>query len=214
MTRMTTTGRAIGGAGITIALLVFAVLWSGTASPAEATTQAWPKLTMVYQADGPAYSAGSNKGVVRETRRLNYTSDREWTDTVTEGTSISTAYGTFSTTGSYRRLSGTTYTEYDAITGDLSTETLPSGENLVSHPALIPGQARMLESGYSLTPSTQSVSAAICYKDGCEDTPVGRAYATPGGGTWVSTDDTYGILLSAGDFNVVSLTYGVNKPSS
>ena len=210
MTRTITTVRAVVGAGIIMALLVFAFLWSGTASPAEATSQA----TMVYKSDGPVYSAGSNKGAVRETRHLDYTSDREWTDTVTAGTPISTTYGAFSTVGSYRRLSGATYTEYDAITGDLVTEELPSGQKLVSHPAFIPGQAKLLEAGHQLTPRTQSISATICYKDGCEAAPTGRAYDTPGGGTWVFTDDTYGILLSAGNFNVTSLTLNVDKPLS
>jgi hypothetical protein len=37
-------------------------------------------------------------------------------------------------------------------------------------------------------------------------------YGTPGGGTWVFTDDDFGILLSAGDFNVTSLTLDIDKP--
>ena len=77
-------------------------------------------LVMTYNIDGRTYKGEH----VREVHRLIYESESDWTDTVTESDPIQSGAGTVHSVGSYRRLNGTRYEEYDSINDHYIVETV------------------------------------------------------------------------------------------
>ena len=179
------------------AIAVFAVMMTARigADTDRPTIPTWPGFTMAYETDGHAYTVGQNPAVVtRETHRLEFTSMTNWTDTVTAAPTIKTRVGSFSATGSYQRMDGTTLTEYDALTDSTTQEEV--GEGRVVGPFMMPFPIE--ESSYEFASTT--TDATVCFKDKCHVNAPGLLLpAGQDGSDMVFVNDARGIPLRIGD---------------
>ena len=162
------------------------------------TIPTWPQFSMEYETDGPAVSVGPGPAeVLREVRRLEFGSMTQWTDTVTTAPTIETRVGQFSRVGSYKRLDGTTFTEYDAMSGTTQEEEIEDGT--VVGPFMQPFPIE--ESGYEFTPTT--TEAAVCFTGECQENAEGLLYVKESGTEMVFVRDARGIPLRIGEGFVV-----------
>ena len=86
---------------------------------ARAEPNDWPPLIMKYNVE----AAVSGKSI-GEVRQLTYNSRTSWIEEVIEADDIVVSVGTFNNVGSYQKLDGRVYAEYNAITGETRTETV------------------------------------------------------------------------------------------
>ncbi len=93
---------------------------------AGADRNSWPSLLMVYNIDGLTYNGVS----IREVHRLVYRSKSDWTDTVIESDPIQSGVGTIYSVGSYKRVDGIRYEEYDSIGDQSYLEELDGGKSI------------------------------------------------------------------------------------
>ena len=197
------TGRVLAILGLSILLAVaggaaffsFVFPFAATAQSTVATPTNWPSLRMVYELeDGDVL----NGQTVNEVHQLVYRSASDWIDTVTASDRIeSLALGTISTIGSYKRMSGTRYEEYDSITDEVTVEKVESDTIVVPNAFLVPLNVAELRKG-SL--SQASTVARLCYSRRCEDDASGLSFTSPRGVEWVVTDDSrWAITLKVGD---------------
>lgn len=164
----------------------------------------WPPLTMIYEVDGPV----RNGKTVRETRRLEYRSATDWTDTVIEADPIeSLALGTVSTEGSYMRLKDELVETYDSITDDVSVDERTEGGLFVPNAYLVPYQHFVEDSTRAPDGAPYvavSTSSKVCYRSGCEENAGGLAFRRGVGQEWIILDDErWGIVLQVGDAFIV-----------
>ena len=198
----------------TLALLALVVFISGGMMSfgeegGDASYTPPPSFTMTFTlAGGQAVMVGDREVDSQQTRRMDYTSPTQWTETVTASPDIVTRWGTFSHVGSYISANGFTITEYDATSGETRTYTQEHEGIRVPGPYMIPidiasaeDSARGIAANGAL-----STTARVCFNGACEANHTGRSY-TINGETWVYADDARGIPLKIGDnFVVTELT--------
>ena len=172
-------------------------------SNAEAETEDWPPFTMVYEVAGPTTTVGGIAQPSIEVHRYEYRSKTDWEDTIMEAPSIQTDYGDFSPVGSYRRLKGQLFTEYDATDDLLEQSTISEGVMFVPNGVLVPFQNRAIELTTGLTPDRVSTSALVCFQNDCSADATGLLYVLEDSSEYIFADDSRGFPLKAGDFLVV-----------
>ena len=91
-----------------------------------------PPMTLTYEVYGASVAVGTRSiPRFKETRRLEYRSQTDWTETIIESPALHLgSYGTGSYQGSYITLSGNAITEYDALTGSTDTRSVGAGIHL------------------------------------------------------------------------------------
>ena len=136
---------------------------------------------------------------VREVHRLDYVSATQWTNTVVESPTITTAVGSHDRVGHYTQLSGTTYTEYDGAGEATHTETVEEDTTLIV--GTMPAPFPILESGVATT-STDTV-AKVCFLEECTVNADGVLYTMDNGSEFVFVDDARGIPLRVNESFVV-----------
>ena len=190
---------------LTMALLIVVGVLNLVAGNADGREKNyWPPLTMIYEVDGPV----QNGHMVRETRRLDYRSATDWTDTVIESDPIeSIALGTISTAGSYMRLKGKLVETYDSITDDVDVDERTEGVLSVPNAYLVPYQHFVEDSTRAPDGALYvavSTSSKVCYRSGCEENAGGLAFRWGVGQEWIILDDErWGIVLQVGDAFIV-----------
>jgi len=196
-----------------VLLAIVGVLYLSADVAVEEEITYWPPLTMIYETDGPVL----NGPVIRQTRRLEYRTATDWTDTVIESDPIqSLALGTVSAEGSYERMKGELVEEYDSITDDVTTETVEEGTLFIPNAYLVPYHNFVEDPTIAPdgTPYAAAVtSARVCYRSKCEENVVGLAFQRGAGTEWVLLEgERWGIVLRAGDaFVVRELTLDASK---
>ncbi len=100
----------VGGA--TIGILAWA-------NQAQAEPNDWTPLIMKYSVE-----AAVSGRPIGEVRQLTYNSRTSRFEEVIEADDITVRVGTFNAAGSYQKLDGRVYTEYDSITGETQSETV------------------------------------------------------------------------------------------
>ena len=184
----------VAAVGITLAVM------SARADDRYPTIPTWPPFTMVYETDGMAVAVGTSPArTTREVRRLEYVSRTQWTDTVLDAPTITTPVGQSSRVGSYAHMDSDTFTEFDASTGSMNTETVPE-TTLRGHGAVIL-PFPIEESGVKFTRTT--TEATVCFRDECEENAQGLLYVKPSGTERVFVDDARGIPLRVSDALIV-----------
>ena len=184
----------------------------------QAETSYWPSLTMIYESDGPVH----NGTTIRETRRLEYNSVTDWTETVIESDPIeSIAFGTETTVGSYTRRNGNQFITYDSMTDYSSVKEIADSivvPNQFLKPLLIFGEGADLESDTPTTSTGKTLSEVetttrVCYQSDCASNVAGLEFDSGYGDQWtVLNDARWGIPLRVGDNFIVSeLTLDVSK---
>ncbi len=168
--------------------------------PGYLTIPTWPVFSMLYETPGFSYSRGEGESVtVREVHWLDYVSATQWTNTVVESPTITTAVGSHDRVGRYTRLSGTTYTEYDGAGAATHTETVEEDTTLIV--GTMPAPFPIVESGI-VTTSTDTV-AKVCFLEECTVNADGVLYTMDKGSEFVFVDDARGIPLRVNESFVV-----------
>ncbi len=197
----------LGTVGLAAVLAIALVLWQVARGDAqENNITAMPAMTLVYETDGPSVSAGGQAVTVRETRRLDYVSKTEWTDTVIAAPSVDLGrYGTGSTVGSYRKLNGNTITTYDALVGGTDTDTLEEGVIHEANMALVYGSipAASMDGAADLTRSEVTSTSRVCQGGTCRDSVPAVKYTGGGEELVVYRTDDWSIPLRMGEGFVV-----------
>ena len=167
-----------------------------------------PSFTMTFTLDnGQSVMVGNRHVDSEQTRRLEYTSPNNWVETVLTSPDIVTRWGTFSAVGSYQKVDGNTYTEYDAVDGALHTETITRGHR-VAGIYVMPMPIHGINNDDSFIQSYSRVrtSARVCFNDSCTDNAEGISFAH-NGVPYIYVDDARGIPLKFGDdFQVNEVT--------
>ena len=145
----------VGGA--TIGILVWA-------NQARAEPNDWPPLIMKYNVE--AAVSGRSIG---EVRQLTYNSRTSWIEEVIEADDIVVSVGTFNNAGSYQKLDGRVYAEYNAITGRTSTETIPKGVVRIPRGGLMPIPIAVLESIHGKPAEKVATTTKVCFDDDCTE---------------------------------------------
>ena len=188
----------VGGATIGI------VAW---ANQARAEPNDWPPLVMKYNVE--AAVSGRSIG---EVRQLTYNSRTSWIEEVIEADDIVVSVGTFNNAGSYQKLDGRVYAEYDAITGRTSTETIPKGVVMIPRGGMIPIPIAVLESILGKPAEKVATTTKVCFDDDCTELASGWKI-TDGKSTLVFADDARGIPVQIGNFVVTEvLVRGARQP--
>ena len=164
------------------------------------TMPTWPVFSMLYETPGFTYTRGEGEPVtIREVHRLDYVSDTQWTNTVVESPTITTAVGSHDRVGYYTQLSGTTYTEYDDAGETLHTETVEDDTTLIV--GTMPAPFPIVQSGVATT-STDTI-AKVCFQGECTINADGVLYTMDNGSEFVFLDDARGIPLRVNESFVV-----------
>ena len=188
----------VGGA--TIGILAWA-------NQARAEPNDWPPLVMKYNVE--AAVSGRSIG---EVRQLTYNSRTSWIEEVIEADDIVVSVGTFNNTGSYKKLDGRVYAEYDAITGRTSTETIPKGEVMIPRGGFMPIPIAVLESILGKPAEKVATTTKVCFDDDCTERASGWDLSE-GKSTLVFADDARGIPVQIGNFVVTEvLVRGARQP--
>ena len=188
----------VGGATIGI------VAW---ANQARAEPNDWPPLIMKYNVE--AAVSGRSIG---EVRQLTYNSRTSWIEEVIEADDIVVSVGTFNNAGSYQKLDGRVYAEYDAITGRTSTETIPKGVVMIPRGGFMPIPIAVLESILGKPAEKVATTTKVCFDDDCTERASGWDLSE-GKSTFVFADDARGIPVQIGNFVVTEvLVRGAQQP--
>ena len=177
------------------------------ANQARAEPNDWPPLIMKYNVE--AAVSGRSIG---EVRQLTYNSRTSWIEEVIEADDIVVSVGTFNNAGSYQKLDGRVYAEYDAITGRTSTETIPKGVVMIPRGGLMPIPIAVLESILGKPAEKVATTTKVCFDDDC--TELASGWKIPDGkSTLVFADDARGIPVQIGNFVVTEvLVRGAQQP--
>ena len=188
----------VGGA--TIGILAWA-------NQARAEPSDWPPLTMKYDVE-----ASVSSGSIRQVRQLTYNSRTSWIEEVIEADDIVVSVGTFNDVGSYQKLDGRVHTEYDAITGETRSETVPKGVVRIPRGGLMPIPMAVLESALGKQAEEVAIATKVCFDDDCAE-PASGWKISDGKRTRVFADDARGIPLRIGNFVVTEvLVQGARQP--
>ena len=155
--------------GTIIALVVIGVgIFVLRGDSATADLNDWPPLTMTYVVDVPV-----NVPNIRQVRRLTYTSKTSWVEEVIQADDIVLSVGTFNHTGSYQKLDGNEYTEYDVTTGETQTETIPEDTIRIPRSGFTPIPISVLEEALDKEVVRVPTTTRVCFNDVCEDNAPG-----------------------------------------
>ena len=188
----------VGGA--TIGILAWA-------NQARAEPNDWPPLIMKYNVE----AAVSGKSI-GEVRQLTYNSRTSWIEEVIEADDIVVSVGTFNNVGSYQKLNGRVYAEYDAITGRTLTETVPKGVVRIPRGGLFPIPIAVLESALGKQAEAVATTTKVCFDDDCTELASGWEISD-GKSTLVFADDARGIPVKIGNSVVTEvLVRGAQQP--
>ena len=124
----------------------------------------WPPLIMEYNVE--AAVSGRSIG---EVRQLTYNSRTSWIEEVIEADDITVRVGTFNAVGSYQKLDGHVYTEYDAITGETRTETVSDDVVRIPRGGLIPIPIAVIESALGKQAEAVATTTKVCFDDDCTE---------------------------------------------
>ena len=155
----------------------------------KAEPQDWPAFTMTYLTQGPAGSV--------EVHRFEFQSKNEWLDTVIDAVPVETDYGVFSREGSYQRLSGQQFTEFDAMDNSTGQDTISEGVRFVPNGILVPFQNRAMQEATGRKPERTTTTATVCFRDQCTQNAEGLVYILDGR-EWVYANDSRGFPLRTG----------------
>lgn len=167
-----------------------------------------PSFTMIFKvADGQQVMVGDRHVDSHQTRRLEYTSRTKWVETVTASPDIVTQWGTFSDVGSYQKMDGNTFTTYDAVVGDVITETITRGTRAPGiYMMPMPMHGINHDDSFIESYSRVRTSARVCFNDSCTDNAEGISFST-NVRSYIYVDDARGIPLKFGDnFEVTEVT--------
>ena len=122
---LATLALALGAAAIALGLA-----FAGPAKPGLADPL--PPITLTYEVYGASVAVGTRSiERFKETRRLEYRSQTDWTETIITSPTLDLGtYGTGTYQGSYTTLNGNTMTEYDALTDTTNTYSVGAGIHL------------------------------------------------------------------------------------
>ena len=188
----------VGGA--TIGILAWA-------NQARAEPGDWPPLIMKYNVE-----ASVSSGSIRQVRQLTYNSRTSWIEEVIEADDIVVSVGTFNDVGSYQKLDGRVHTEYDAITGETRSETVPKGVVRIPRGGLMPIPIAVLESALGKQAEEVAIATKVCFDDDCAE-PASGWKISDGKRTRVFADDARGIPVRIGNFVVTEvLVQGARQP--
>ena len=177
------------------------------ANQARAEPNDWPPLIMKYNVE--VMNSGAS---IVQVRQLTYNSRTSWIEEVIEADDITVRVGTFNPVGSYQKLDGRVYTEYDAITGETRTETVPKGVVRIPRGGLFPIPIAVIESALGKQAEAVATSTKVCFDDDCTELASGWEISD-GKSTVVFADDARGIPVKIGNFVVAEvLVRGAQQP--
>jgi hypothetical protein len=105
--------------------------------------------------------------------------------------------GTFSAAGSYTRLDGQDYIEFDAVTNSFREEEVEPGARRVPGAFLLPFRKVGFKVA-KIKPAQVETSATICFQDDCRENTMGLLYIADNGQEYVFADDSRGLPLRVG----------------
>ena len=203
-------GRFTNRKGILVAsgvLSIIAVtLFSLVAFTGQATTPTLPDplppMTLTYEVHGDSVSVGG-EGIAafKETRRLEYRSQTDWKEIVTESPTLDLGrYGTGSNEGSYRQLKGNTETIYDALTDTTTTYTLGGTSVHLPTRSLAYAYHGMQPLGPNVVGDATTANIRVCSADGtCLDSVSVIKYAKGDGDLVVYAGSDFILPVKDGD---------------
>ena len=164
-------------------MLVALVVLSFAHATRQSAPYPIPPMTLTYEVYGNNVTVG-DRSIPRfkELRRLEYRGRNDWRETVIESPTLDLGrYGTGSNIGSYMEIKGNKETEYFAMEGDSSTQTLdntsihlPNGTfGIIYAPVAHPF-------GPDVTGENITTGARVCFKGDCEDNVGGLKYTKDG----------------------------------
>ena len=202
MIKRISTGKTISVTAIAVVALIaaFAIVLvnraGGEASPSEL-----PSMTLGYEVYGPAVTVGQNAvDPYKETRRLEYRSKSDWTETVIESPTIDLGrYGSGSNVGSYRTLKGRVLTEYDPLDGSAEESTIDEGVTHIPHAAFMFVHTSPVKPLGNVQGLSIATEAKICFNSECEENAGGVKYSANGVNLVVLEGDNWIIPLEFGN---------------
>ena len=152
----------------------------------------WPSFEATYEYEGAI-------------KRIQWAGLDDWRVETLSADSITTAYGKFSPAGSWEQQCGSTYREYDAITGITSTETYEPNA-YISPDGITPLLASLYEFPKSVNAPIARTETEVCYLEKCTEQTEGlRLVARPHLDAIV-TNDAWRIPLKNGGLRMLQLT--------
>ena len=183
-----------------VAASVFLVVSARAEVPVALTFSTWPAFTMTYETDGIVYTVGSSPAeAARETRRLDYQSSTQWTDTVVDAPTITTSVASTSRVGAYAELEGNSFIEFDSSGEQIYADTVDEDTTLIV--GSMPPPFPIEELGFDLESVT--TGATVCFYDECISNAPGLLYTETNGRELLFVDDARGIPLRVNDTFIV-----------
>lgn len=152
----------------------------------------WPSFEATYEYEGAI-------------KRIQWSGLDDWRVETLSADSITTAYGDFSPAGSWEEQRGTTYREYDAITGVTSTETYESNA-YISPDGITPLLASLYEFPKRVNLPTVRTETEVCYLEKCAKQAEGLHIIEHPQLDAVVTNDVWRIPLKNDGLRMLKLT--------
>lgn len=152
----------------------------------------WPSFEATYEYEGAI-------------KRIQWAGLDDWRIETLEADSITTAYGDFSPAGSWEEQRGSTYREYDAITGITSTETYESNA-YISPDGITPLLASLYEFPKSVNAPIVRTETEVCYLEKCVKQAAGLHIVEHPHLDAIVTNDAWRIPLKNGGLRMLKLT--------
>ncbi len=198
MIKRIATGKTVSVAVVAVVALIaaFAIFLSnrecGEASPTEL-----PNMTLVYEVYGPAVTIGDNSvAPYKETRRLEYQSKTNWTETVIESPTINLGrYGSDSNVGSYRTLKDRVLTEYNPLDESTLESAIDNGVTYIPNAAFTFVHTSPVKPLGNVSGVSVTTEARVCFNSECEENASGVKYSANGVNLVVLEGDNWIIPL-------------------
>ena len=152
----------------------------------------WPSFEATYEYEGAI-------------KRIQWAGLDNWRVETLEADSITTAYGEFSAAGSWEEQDGSTYREYDAITGVTSTETNES-HAYISPDGITPLLASLYEFPKRVGASLVHTETEVCYLEKCTKQAEGLRMVERPQLDAIVTNDVWRIPLENSGLRMLKLT--------
>ena len=198
-----------------VALMAALAIFLANRAGGEASRSELPSMTLVYEVYGPAVTVGDDSiASYKETRRLEYRSKTDWTETVIESPTIDLGrYGSGSNVGSYRRLNGAVLTEYDPLDGSTSESTIDTDVIFIPDAAFSFAHTSPVEPLGNVSGVEVTTDARVCFNSECEQNASGVKYSANGVTLVVLEGDNWIIPLEFGNgFVLKSADIQASKP--